>query len=130
MHNFFCKCSSIELRWIMHIIIGDLEHSLGIPHSSTILFWLNRDADQMIRAGDSLKNVCDIFTSFSDNESVIDSELIGSNLLCKPFRPMLLKRLNYNKDCLPKVNLTIYFIICLQTMLDYKIMQPTFFFGA
>lgn len=101
MYNLFVKCSSVELRWIMHIIIGDLERTFGVFHFSSILYWFHRDADQMIRAGDSLKNICDVFTASSDLAT--DTELIGRNLLCKPFHPMLLKRLNYNKDCLPKV---------------------------
>jgi len=56
------------------------------------------------KEGDSLQLICE---KFADPETENSMNLTG-HLLCKPFRPMLLKRLNYNKYCLAKVFLTLY----------------------
>lgn len=79
-----------------------MERTLGIPHASTILFWFHRSADSLIKMGNSLRDVCELL--FGEKE---DDTLLNNNLLCKPFRPMLLKRLEYNKNCLPKVSFCI-----------------------
>lgn len=94
----------MELKWLFLVIIGDAERALGIPHASTILFWFHRNADSLIKMGNSLQNVCELLFG----ETGEDHVLLNNNLLCKPFRPMLLKRLEYNKNCLPKVKFIIF----------------------
>jgi len=65
------------------------------------------------KEGDSLQLICE---KFADPETENSMNLTG-HLLCKPFRPMLLKRLNYNKYCLAKVFFKIIFIFFLLDMI-------------
>uniref|UniRef100_A0A915ECJ1 DNA ligase IV n=1 Tax=Ditylenchus dipsaci TaxID=166011 RepID=A0A915ECJ1_9BILA len=102
LNSLFRSCSPIELRYIFHLLICDTERVIGVPHPSTILSWFHKEADSRLKTGDNLQEVCDAF-SFEDPGDDTDAEGMGKNLLCKTLQPMLLKRLNYNKECLPKI---------------------------
>lgn len=55
----------------------------------------------MLKMGYTLEQVCLQLQDEGEEGSSID---LSSLILCKPFRPMLLKRLNWDKYCLPKVS--------------------------
>jgi hypothetical protein len=46
MEKLCRQCTENELRWIFHIILGDIERALGV-NSHTILEWLRPLADNM-----------------------------------------------------------------------------------
>jgi len=100
LQELFRKCTPQELRWIFHVILSDVEMMVGIPHPTTILGWFHNRAYELLNAGSTLKEIC---------EDLMEGEQAGGlaglhNLLFKPLRPMLLKRLSYNKNALPKVS--------------------------
>lgn len=100
LQELFRKCTSQELRWIFHVVLSDVEMEVGIPHPTTILGWFHNRAYELLNAGNLLKEIC---------EDLMEGEQAGGlaglhNLLFKPLRPMLLKRLSYNKNALPKVS--------------------------
>lgn len=101
LDSLFRTCTSLELKWFFHIVICDVERTLGIPHSSTIIFWFHKNADSFIKMGNSLRKTCELL----NEKNVDDIFFFNNNFLCKPIRPMLLKRLEYNINCLSKVSL-------------------------
>lgn len=101
MRHLFKHCDEREIYWILHVLLDDVENALGIPHSSVLLKWFNPKADEMLKMGYTLEQVCLQLQDEGEEGSSID---LSSLILCKPFRPMLLKRLNWDKYCLPKVS--------------------------
>ncbi|CAK5112484.1 unnamed protein product [Meloidogyne enterolobii] len=92
------QCTPNELRFIFHIILGNIERYIDMS-AHTLMRTFHAEADNLWKEGDSLQLICE---KFADPETVNSMNLTG-HLLCKPFRPMLLKRLNYNKYCLAKI---------------------------
>ncbi|CAK5085937.1 unnamed protein product [Meloidogyne enterolobii] len=92
------QCTPNELRFIFHIILGNIERYIDMS-GHTLMRTFHAEADNLWKEGDSLQLICE---KFADPETENSMNLTG-HLLCKPFRPMLLKRLNYNKYCLAKI---------------------------
>ncbi|KAI1721359.1 ATP dependent DNA ligase domain-containing protein [Ditylenchus destructor] len=100
LNYLFRNCSALELRYIFHVIISDVEKVLGIMSSSTLINWFHAGTDNRLRSGETLREVCE---SVVGEETGEESPEVGRHLLCKPLQPMLLKRLNYNKETLPRI---------------------------
>lgn len=100
MSHFVRQCTENELRYILHIILGNIEHMLGVS-GHVILEWFHPGMDTLWKEGNSLQQLCGRYAD--DDAATGPAAVHEGDLLCKPFRPMLLKRLNYNKYCLPKI---------------------------
>uniref|UniRef100_A0A914HEM6 DNA ligase IV n=1 Tax=Globodera rostochiensis TaxID=31243 RepID=A0A914HEM6_GLORO len=77
-----------------------MEKALGGMNSSNILRCFHKEALEAFMAGDSIRQICESFVGEEAGENVMAA---NGNILGKPFRPMLLKRLNFDKYCLPKI---------------------------
>uniref|UniRef100_A0A1I8BVF8 DNA_LIGASE_A3 domain-containing protein n=1 Tax=Meloidogyne hapla TaxID=6305 RepID=A0A1I8BVF8_MELHA len=95
------QCTLNELRWIFHIILGNIENYLDIP-AHNIMRIFHSEADNLWKEGDSLQIICE---KFADPETESSMNLTG-HLLCKPFRPMLLKQ--EINDCVLDCELLIW----------------------
>uniref|UniRef100_A0A183C693 DNA ligase IV n=1 Tax=Globodera pallida TaxID=36090 RepID=A0A183C693_GLOPA len=100
MSELFRCCTRLELRWIFYILLDSMEKALGGMNSSNILRCFHKEALEAFMAGDSIRQICESFVGEEAGENVMAA---NGNILGKPFRPMLLKRLNFDKYCLPKI---------------------------
>ncbi|KAL3090164.1 hypothetical protein niasHS_006616 [Heterodera schachtii] len=100
MSELFRCCTRLELRWIFYIILDAMEKGLGGISSPTLLRCFHKEAFDAFLSGDSLRQICESYVGEESGENVLTA---NGNIIGKPFRPMLLKRLNFDKYCLPKI---------------------------
>uniref|UniRef100_A0A1I7ZHF5 DNA ligase IV n=1 Tax=Steinernema glaseri TaxID=37863 RepID=A0A1I7ZHF5_9BILA len=94
------ECSKQELTIVFHVLVRNIESFLGI-RSMFVLQWIHPDANPMLLRGATLEKMCEAFVGVAPTEK--SSVFNASDVLGKPFRPMLLKQLPFNASAYEEI---------------------------